>query len=192
MNELINEMLALEKKWRIIFLLSTVLYPVLIILGMLSDAAAGGAVIAIGFVVWLAIFIKYLNCFVHKKNYKWFLTLSDSPSVILDGFQFDEDGLSQDRQIYLGSRGLFYCRLFLILPYTEFAWVYLKETRAKNSITLQEMIVYTKNGKKFNLPCSSELMTFILTHFVCVQAPDVIVGYTEENKKKYFESIAKK
>jgi len=181
MRELINEMLKKEKKWRYIFLIATIAAPILFVVAVSTEA---GFLAFLSMVVWLVVAIMYLTCATRRKNYNWFLKISNDADRVVDSINIDKSNYSEVNQIYLGGRGLFYNYAFLLIPYSEIAWVYLQGGKVKYSnVASISTGIGMKNGKQFTLRCNGEQLMIVMQKYF----PDVLLGYTKENAKRYKE-----
>ena len=74
----------------------------------------------------------------------------------------------------------------MIIPYAEMAWTYFKVHNASGGMVSQtEMVIYTKDGKKFSALVNRDDFARLMTKWVLPNNPNVIVGYGKEQKQRY-------
>lgn len=123
----------------------------------------------------------YWKAHKRQKNYEWLLEVADDS--ILDSF--DLENYSTRPNVYVSPKALFDNDPYLVLPYSKVVWVYKQLINVKGRVVGQNAIFCSKDGKKVSLPCDDEAFQRILLYYVLPQSPDVMIGYSKENLKKY-------
>ncbi|MBQ2881273.1 MAG: hypothetical protein IJE40_03300 [Clostridia bacterium] len=188
MRNLVDEMLKKEKKWRIVLIATTAVCLCLFFSFLAVENGAGAffailALIVVGFI--------YLSSFTRLRNYKWFLKVSENPDAVLNSFNIDMNSYTKANKVYLGDKALFHNYTFYIIPYSEIAWVYIKNTSVNYSTQVQTTVIRTRDGKLIEIPCNAESLSMIVQNYLIPQSPGVLVGFTNENGKLYSQMVKK-
>ncbi len=89
-------------------------------------------------------------------------------------------------KIYCGKNALLCNKPFAIIPYSEIAWVHLYVRKLYGVITVEkEVVVYTKDGKKFSLRADENEFQWLLENYIVKFSPNVVIGFGKKQKMRY-------
>lgn len=79
-------------------------------------------------------------------------------------------------QIYCGRKAFFCRKPWVILPYAEIAWGYVREQYGAFGIVAKSVIVYTKDGRSFSLDSNEDEFRWLLENYIVKHSPEVLWG----------------
>ena len=93
-------------------------------------------------------------------------------------------------KIYCGERAFYYEKAHIVMPYSEIEWCYMQNYTIYIIFTISSFFFFRKDGKGFGIrkPDMEELKEFIRDYIV-EEAPEVLIGYNNENKKEYKQRV---
>lgn len=106
-------------------------------------------------------------------------------------------GMNPDRYtlqyscIYCGFNAIFATRPYVILPYSEIAWIYYEHTRAEDSDEVVGLNIRCRNGKKFQIEGDDAELKVYAESYIPENFPDILVGRSKENREKYYQVLRK-
>ncbi len=181
MRELIKKIPHLEKRYRICSLILLALLILFFVLPLAPNIKIVSIIVLL-FALWFSVSF-YWSWRKRRQNYEWFLRVADES--ILDSFNIDPKTYSPRPKVYISTKALFDNQPYLILPYSKVVWTYKEVIRYKGGFTSQQAVFCTMDGKKISLACNDEVFQKLLLQYVIPQSPGVMIGYSDENLKKY-------
>lgn len=97
----------------------------------------------------------------------------------------------QYSRIYCGFNAVFATRPYVILPYSEIAWIYYEHTRAEDSDEVVGLNIRCRNGKKFQIEGDDAELKVYAESYIPENFPDILVGRSEENQEKIYQICPK-
>ncbi len=181
MRELIKKIPQLEKRYRTCALVPLALLILFFVLPLAPEIKIVSMIVLL-FALWFSVAF-YWTWRKRRLNYEWFLRVADES--ILDSFDMDPKSYSPRPKVYMSTKALFDNQPYLILPYSKIVWTYKEVTRYKGGFTSQQAVFCTVDGKKISFACNDEEFRKLLLQYVIPQSPGVMIGYSDENRKKY-------
>lgn len=182
MKDKILKKIKSAKKFRIFLIVLSVLY----FLSILTISVIGieeGMIIT--FLLFFALIISgfvYLICFYPMmKSVKGFQA---------SGFEKMVDDIPTNptlpkSRIYCGSTAFLSKKPFVIVPYSEIAWVYMQVNKAYGITVEKQVHIYCKSGKHFILRADVEELKWLLETCISKFNQNIIVGYGAEQERQY-------
>ncbi len=135
--------------------------------------------IVFGIPITCYVYAKKIICFSKSIN----RLKKNGKMDVLDDIDF-ENPISSGMKIYAGADAFFSKREMLILPYSEIAWVYMHK-ESINGFCINNCVIFrAKDGGKYSISNKNGEMLELLRYIV-KGSPDVMIGYTTEQKRKY-------
>lgn len=88
-------------------------------------------------------------------------------------------------KVYCGSKALFFGKTALLIPYAEIAWIYQYKVSVNLIPVVNYIVICTRDGESFMAKAKIEELNRLLSDCLLRQYPDIMVGYSAENKKRY-------
>ncbi len=186
---MIGELIAKKSKSLKIFLVFFVFFIALffVLLFMLPSFETETMITPLMITVWTnIIFVVVYFAAFHPFKVSMSLLKQKGIEHIADDINLQQPTLPSSK-IYCGQYALFCKKPFIIIPYSEMAWVYLYERKTYGITVEKAIIVHTKTGKRFALKSNVDEFQWLLQNFVAAQSPNIIIGYGKQQKKRYLE-----
>ena len=147
-----------------------------------------GILLILAAVVMLIVYIeKFLPLnksikLIENKGLDWHTFISD----------IDTATFLPKSKIYCGKTAFVPNSTLSIIPYSSVLWIYQHVTKAYGVVTMtKEVIILTDSGTQFNLAMNIDELKWLLENKYSEFPSSLMVGYTEENRKSYFNLIKK-
>ncbi len=140
----------------------------------------GGAVIAIGYAIYVVINSKKGNFDKEVKKY-----LQENPHISLSQLESDfKSAQNVGNDVYVGNRWTFYVQghYIRLIDNKSIVWAYYYQRTGKYSAS--EVRTYNKNKRCTAIPVSSTCADIILQNYSRNQ-PHIVVGYDKEIEKVF-------
>lgn len=126
--------------------------------------------------VYVALFFPYTSTAKWLKS-KGMENVADD--ILLEAPTFPKS------KIYCGKNALFDKKECKIIPYSEIAWIYMRENRINGIPVGKDAILYAKDGKRFSLPIDVDEVKWLLVNYIVINSPTVVIGYGQKQKQRY-------
>ena len=164
----------------VLFFISIAFIPVL------DETVGVGTLVAIvmlPFVIGFTFLVIYYAKFYYfVKGYK---QLVDAGMLdYVDDINLNEPTFAKSK-LYCGRKALYCKSSGCIVPYSQIGWVYIHANNIYGITVNKEVYVYMRNGQKLVLSVDVNDFKIVLDRFILRESPDVVIGYGNEQKKRY-------
>lgn len=138
------------------------------------------------FVLGFIYMFKYYN---FNRCMKW-LAQKNSLGVCND-IKLDNPTLPKSK-VFCGSKAMFFQKSSAIIPYSEIAWIYQYKASAYGIPVAKSIFIFTRDNKNFSVKANIDEFQWLLSNYIMKMYPDIMIGYTAENQKRYKALYRKK
>lgn len=93
--------------------------------------------------------------------------------------------------IFCGKKAIYSEKPFVIIPYSEIAWIYVSENSAYGIAVRKDINICMRDGKHFMLRANITEFQWLLSNYRQIFPPYTLIGYGDEQKRAYSEIIKK-
>ncbi len=185
MGDLIRKKLIAARVYRVCFLVLSVFAAGVCIASAFVENNDG--LFALMFILFTALWICALiyveTVMPFTSAEKWLR--EKGMEHVADDIVLDSPMLPRSK-VYCGQKAIFFKKPCVIIPYEEFAWVYLYQSSAYGIITVDKaVIVYTTDGKKITLRPNYDEFKWLLDNYIIPNSPNIVLGYNAEQRERY-------
>ena len=134
-------------------------------------------------------FTYFIGYFVLICNYKWLK--SRELEYVVDDIDISGPPQIKAGKTYLGNYALYSKQAKVVIPYSEFAWVYNRMER-NGLFSTVSLVIHTKDRRQFVIPnCGGDELKWVIENHVIPVCPRLVVGFGKKQRQRFLEENPK-
>lgn len=142
------------------------------------------------FLVMLFIILSLIFIIIYFTKYRWVFKISsilkkESKNDLEDGIDFNNPTYANNK-IHCGKNAFYSEYVNILLPYHVIKWIHIHPDDKYKAV------FHLENGSAVDIPIIHENLFDLINNYIIIRNPDLLVGDTSHNQKKYYDLIKKR